>query len=61
MPDTVHADVDSLVYAAMEMGLESPWLEDFDCVVLDPGHGGRDPERLGPEDPWRRAAPWRSP
>lgn len=48
MPDTVHADVDSLVYAAMEMGLESPWLEDFDCVVLDPGHGGRDPGAVGP-------------
>jgi N-acetylmuramoyl-L-alanine amidase len=48
MPDTVRADVDSLAYAAMEMGLESPWLENFDCIVLDPGHGGRDPGAVGP-------------
>ncbi len=48
MPDTTGADVDSLAYAAMEKGLASPWLEDFDCIVLDPGHGGRDPGAVGP-------------
>ena len=38
---------DSLVYASFESGERSPWLEDFDCVVLDPGHGGRDPGAVG--------------
>ncbi len=48
MPDTVMVWDDSLVFAALERGLESPWLADFDCVVIDPGHGGRDPGAVGP-------------
>lgn len=48
MPDTTGVCVDSLVFAAMERGLESPWLATFDCVVIDPGHGGRDPGAVGP-------------
>lgn len=47
MPDTTSVCVDSLVFAAMERGLESPWLASFDCVVIDPGHGGRDPGAVG--------------
>lgn len=38
---------DSLVYESLQSGETSPWLEDFDCVVLDPGHGGRDPGAVG--------------
>ncbi|MCD4707094.1 MAG: N-acetylmuramoyl-L-alanine amidase [Candidatus Sabulitectum sp.] len=38
---------DSLVYAALERGDGSPWLVDFDCIVIDPGHGGRDPGAVG--------------
>jgi N-acetylmuramoyl-L-alanine amidase len=38
---------DSLVYESFESGRTSPWLEEFDCVVLDPGHGGRDPGAVG--------------
>jgi N-acetylmuramoyl-L-alanine amidase len=38
---------DSIVYASFESGGRSPWLEEFDCVVLDPGHGGRDPGAVG--------------
>ncbi len=38
---------DSIVYASFESGQTSPWLEEFDCVVLDPGHGGRDPGAVG--------------
>jgi len=48
MPDTSRVWTDSLLYAALERGLESPWLENFDCVVIDPGHGGRDPGAVGP-------------
>jgi N-acetylmuramoyl-L-alanine amidase len=48
MPDTTRVPVDSLVFVAMEQGLVSPWLSSFDTVVLDPGHGGRDPGAVGP-------------
>lgn len=43
----VPAYSDSIVYASFESGGRSPWLEEFDCVVLDPGHGGRDPGAVG--------------
>ncbi len=39
---------DSTIIAVLEMGQQSPWLDDFDCIVLDPGHGGRDPGAVGP-------------
>jgi N-acetylmuramoyl-L-alanine amidase len=39
---------DSTLMAALQSGEESPWLDDFDCVVIDPGHGGRDPGAIGP-------------
>jgi N-acetylmuramoyl-L-alanine amidase len=39
---------DSLAFASLTAGEPVPWLEDFDCVVLDPGHGGRDPGAVGP-------------
>ncbi len=38
---------DSAMMAVLESGRESPWLDDFDCVVIDPGHGGRDPGAIG--------------
>jgi N-acetylmuramoyl-L-alanine amidase len=39
---------DSLVYEALGSGGVSPWLDEFDCIVIDPGHGGRDPGAVGP-------------
>ncbi|MBD3369741.1 hypothetical protein GF402_05180 [Candidatus Fermentibacteria bacterium] len=39
---------DSLLLASFESGAHSPWLEEFDCIVIDPGHGGRDPGAIGP-------------
>ncbi|MCK4807828.1 MAG: N-acetylmuramoyl-L-alanine amidase [Candidatus Aegiribacteria sp.] len=38
---------DSSIIAALEMGQQSPWLDNFDCIVIDPGHGGRDPGAVG--------------
>jgi N-acetylmuramoyl-L-alanine amidase len=38
---------DSVTIAAMEMGRQSPWLSRFDRIVIDPGHGGRDPGAVG--------------
>jgi len=39
---------DSVLLTTLSSGEESPWLENFDCVVIDPGHGGRDPGAVGP-------------
>lgn len=39
---------DSSMLAVLGSGRQSPWLDDFDCVVIDPGHGGRDPGAVGP-------------
>lgn len=39
---------DSSMLAVLGSGGQSPWLDDFDCVVIDPGHGGRDPGAVGP-------------
>lgn len=47
-PSTPGASQDSLALAAISSGLPAPWLSDFDCIVLDPGHGGRDPGAVGP-------------
>lgn len=40
---------DSMAAAALQNGEPSPWLSRFDCVVIDPGHGGRDPGAVGPD------------
>ena len=39
---------DSSIVSALRLGQQSPWLDDFDCIVIDPGHGGRDPGGMGP-------------
>ncbi len=41
------ASADSAALDALVSGLPAPWLEEFDTVVLDPGHGGRDPGAVG--------------
>ncbi len=43
------ATSDFAMAAVLQGGGQSPWLEDFDCIVIDPGHGGRDPGATGPE------------
>jgi len=45
---------DSLIFEAFESGDVSPWLADFDCVVIDPGHGGRDPGAVGPSGTYEK-------
>jgi N-acetylmuramoyl-L-alanine amidase len=47
-PPQASALPDSLIFQAFESGGVSPWLSSFDCVVIDPGHGGRDPGAVGP-------------
>ncbi|MBN1435390.1 N-acetylmuramoyl-L-alanine amidase [Candidatus Fermentibacterales bacterium] len=38
---------DSVLVQNLTSGRPSPWLDEFDCVVIDPGHGGRDPGAVG--------------
>ena len=45
---------DSSTIAALELGQQSPWLSAFDCVVIDPGHGGRDPGAIGPDGTYEK-------
>lgn len=45
---------DSSTIAALELGQQSPWLNDFDCIVIDPGHGGRDPGAIGPDGSYEK-------
>lgn len=52
-PDTVSLP-DSVIYMAFESGQGSPWLEDFDTIVIDPGHGGRDPGAIGPSGTYEK-------
>jgi len=49
-PDhSIQIAADSVVMATLEMGEQSPWLSHFNRIVIDPGHGGRDPGAVGPE------------
>ena len=49
-PDhSIQIAADSVVMATLEMGEQSPWLSHFNRLVIDPGHGGRDPGAVGPE------------
>ncbi len=45
---------DSVTLAAFQQGGQSPWLGEFDRVVLDPGHGGRDPGAIGPSGTYEK-------
>ena len=52
--DSSPAYSDSSIIAALELGQQSPWLDDFDCIVIDPGHGGRDPGAVGPSGTYEK-------
>ena len=39
---------DSQTMASLQQGEQSPWLSRFNRIVIDPGHGGRDPGAIGP-------------
>lgn len=45
---------DSALVAFLGSGMQSPWLDEFDCVVIDPGHGGRDPGAIGPSGTYEK-------
>jgi len=49
-----HLMTDSALVAFLGSGRQSPWLDDFDCVVIDPGHGGRDPGAIGPSGTYEK-------
>ena len=45
---------DTVAYNALAAGRESPWLQEFDRIVIDPGHGGRDPGAIGPRGTYEK-------